>query len=362
MFPYRRDDTNQPERSEDEYPYFQISMPENRPRWREAPVWREATREEEAEFERKRDAVLRRMAEEWGEAALPPPLDAAEMERRKQVIRDFFVPRQQPPTPTQTGRDAGGTRAPSPTTPASRETGATSAPPSPAQAGQSPALQAEQPLAVHPVGVAPASLPGTDAPPAPVFLRVAEAPPTLERPLKRQPPTLGKIAPFPTPAPGTPTGEWAARWASLTTADDPLYVLRVGLNAILELRLSQQPARLSPQALTMTVPPLEPEALLSWPTERLLAWLDMESALLLRALETPLPRFPGWAREALEEFRQQLLGKREQRLAALVGVLRKRLQKRRAVRQLGELVTRLAWQTVDTPALLAGEKDTETVM
>jgi hypothetical protein len=360
--PRRDDDEHQSPPEASSYPYFQITTPESRPRWREAPVWREATREEEAEFERRREAVLRQMAEQWGEAARPAPLDAAEVERRKQTIMNFFAPRQEPPSPAFPGRDAGATSvgpgtARSTGDPAGASlpgaavppfftgvAGATSAGPGRLETG-----------GTEPPGAAPAeeTLALSNEPPRPVYLRVGEAPP-LERPLQRQPPALGKIAPLPPAQEGMPAGQWAGRWASLTTADDPLYVLRVGLNALLELRLSQELTRSSPSALTLTVTPLERETLLSWPTERLLAWLDMESEQLVRALEAPLPGFPGWAREALEEFRQQILAKREQRLAVLIAALRKRLQKRRAVRQIGELVTRLAWQMVDTPALLAG--------
>jgi hypothetical protein len=183
-----------------------------------------------------------------------------------------------------------------------------------------------------------------EEPPAPVFLRLAATPPPPERPLKRPAPLLGKVAPLPAEEAGAAAGEWAGRWASLTTADDPLYVLLVGLNALVELRLRWASPRPSPSILNAPVRPLEPETLASWPTERLLARLGVEAEQLIEVLEAPLPGFMGWAKEALEELHAQIIGKRKDQLRELIAVLRKRLQKRRTVRRVGELVTRLAWE------------------
>ncbi|HEY7124624.1 MAG TPA: hypothetical protein VH540_11780 [Ktedonobacterales bacterium] len=365
MFHFRHDDTNQPNPSDEEYPYHRVNEPERRPRWREAPVWREATREEEAEFERRRDEVLRQMAEQWGDAARPAPLDAAEVERRKQTIMNFFAPRQEPPSPAFPGRDAGatsvgpgaarstgdpagaslpgaavppfftGVAGATSVGPGRLETGGTE-PPSPAPAEETLALPAE--------------------PPRPVYLLVGEAPP-LERPLRRQPPTLGKIAPLPLAASGAPAGEWAGRWASLTTADDPYYVLLVGINALMELRLAQwaspggqDESRLHPPLalLNAQVPPLEWDAARAWPRERLLARLGTESERLMRVLEGPLPSASVWMREAFREVQQQGIHKRQKRLEVLVAALCRQVYKRGTVRLIGELVTRLAWQAVDT--------------
>ncbi len=202
---------------------------------------------------------------------------------------------------------------------------------------------------------------GTGELAAPVFLRLAATPPPPERPLKRAAPLLGKVAPLPAEeewgvAPvSSPAGagEWAGRWASLTTADDPLYVLLVGINALAELRLRWACPRPSPAILNAPVRPLELETLASWPTERLLARLGVEAEEVLRVMEAPLTGYLDWAREALEEFQRQVLGKRKERLKALIFVLRKRMQKRRTVRRVAELVTRLAWEAAGEAELPA---------
>jgi hypothetical protein len=346
---YPRINPDQPDPSDEEYPSHQINLPESRHRWREVGEPRQHTAKEAAEFERKREAVLREMTERWGQEVLPPPLDAAEVERRKQTLRDFFAPRQQPPDPALAGGDADGT-------PQSRGTavaGATSTP-SPARAGGDTG-------ATEPPGTTPAeetlALPAE--PPRPVYLLVEETPPPLERPLRRQPPTLDKLAPLPPTqggrplaTSGAPAGEWASRWASLTTADDPSYVLLVGINALIELRLAQwaspggqDESRLHPPLalLNELVPPLEWDAPRAWPRVRLLARLSTETERLLCVLEGPLPSASVWMREAFGEVQQQAIHKRQKRLEVLVAALRRQVYKREAVRCIGELITRLAW-------------------
>jgi hypothetical protein len=63
-----------------------------------------------------------------------------------------------------------------------------------------------------------------------------------ERLLKRAAPTLGRVASFPKVAYRRATGAWGERLAALTTASDPQVVLRVGINALLEVRQEQQRA------------------------------------------------------------------------------------------------------------------------
>jgi hypothetical protein len=74
------------------------------------------------------------------------------------------------------------------------------------------------------------------APRPALALPVAEVPPAPKRPLKRAAPGLDRIAFFPGLACADEREAWAARLGALTTATDPQYVARVGINALVALR------------------------------------------------------------------------------------------------------------------------------
>jgi hypothetical protein len=189
------------------------------------------------------------------------------------------------------------------------------------------------------------------------YVPVAETAPPLERPLKRQAPTLGRVAPLPAVERRATSGEWAARFAALTTATDPLYVLLVGINAVIETR-QEHWARLEEQERQNARPPLgllwgtlgllREEALLPSQVAETLEVLQREVEQVVGVLEVqPLERI-GPSVEEVEQARQATLARRLERLEQMAGRLRKQSNKRRAVRHIAGLLARLAWQALET--------------
>ncbi len=197
--------------------------------------------------------------------------------------------------------------------------------------------------------IPPMSLPGQAEP---GYLPVAETPPARPRPLKRPPPTLGRVAPMPAVARTRTAGQWVTRYSALTTASDPAYVLQVGINVLLELRQEQRRAApvggLERLASARLLKPLWGHPALREDTAGVLAVLEQEIEGLIEALEV-LPivqRGVGW--ELLEAARGRAISTQWERLAEVVGVLRKQMRRRGAARKLAETLAGLAWKALVT--------------
>jgi hypothetical protein len=197
----------------------------------------------------------------------------------------------------------------------------------------------------------PATEPAGAAPPPPclpVYIPVPDEPPPPKRPLKRAAPSIARVDPFPV-LPNEAESEWRPRLHQLTTATDPNYLMKVGCNALVELRCM----------LAGPIPEEQRGPLGQPATLRPLWGRIPEAELDVRALELVLERELNWlawtlevvswaGQRAFEEVSvlvwREAANAQIARVEEVIQRLRKRLRKRGTVRKLAAVLTRLAAQ------------------
>ncbi|HEY7355800.1 MAG TPA: hypothetical protein VH590_05005, partial [Ktedonobacterales bacterium] len=186
---------------------------------------------------------------------------------------------------------------------------------------------------------------------------VPDAPPPPERPLKRQPPALGKLAPFPRVQRASTAGAWAERLAALDTATDLFYTLLVGINAIIELRHEHwqrldweeaQPLRPRHAVLQQPMPVLWERPQKPWEAEGTLSMLRTEIEQFARVLEVAPVTESAPLGVVVEALRQEAIEVRLKRLEQVAARLRKQMHKRRAARRVAEMLAQIAWRSLET--------------